>query len=172
MLRAPLQIPFVVTGVAFLQTYHLAGDLLGINLVGTFGGLALAHVFLTTPYVIGTVSAALQRFNPRLEEAAVMLGATRWSTFRRVTLPLVMPGVYAGALYAFVTSFSDIPVTLFLASPQYMTLPVEIFYSLEFDFNPSMLAMSTLIVVFSLGILWLTQRVAGLDVLLRTSGRG
>lgn len=170
--RAPLQVPFVVTGVAFLQLYYLAGDVLGVNLVGTFAGLAIAHVFLATPYVVGTVGAVLQRFNPRLEEAALSLGAGRWSAFRRVTLPLIMPGVYAGALYAFIVSFGDIPVSLFLASPRYTTFPVEIFHSIEFDFTPAVLAVSTLIVVFSLAVLWLIQRVAGLDVLVRSGGRG
>lgn len=171
LFRAPLQIPFVVTGVAFLQVYYLASDLIGVNLAGTFAGLALAHIFLSTPYVIGTVGAVLQRFNLRLEEAALSLGASRWTTFRRVTLPVIMPGVYAGALYAFVVSFGDIPVSLFLASPRYTTFPVEIFHSMEFDFNPAVLAMSTLIILFSFGILWLIQRIVGLDVLLRAEGR-
>jgi putative spermidine/putrescine transport system permease protein len=171
LFRAPLQIPFVVTGVAFLQVYYLAGDLIGANLVGTFPGLALAHIFLSTPYVIGTVGAVLQRFNVRLEEAALSLGASRWATFRRITLPLIMPGIYAGALYAFIVSFGDIPVSLFLASPRYTTFPVEIFHSMEFDFNPAVLAVSTLIIFFSLGVLWLVQRIVGLDVLLRAGGR-
>lgn len=169
--RAPLQIPFVVTGVAFLQVYYLIGDLLGVSLTGTFSGLVLAHIFLSTPYVIGTVGAVLQRFNLRLEEAALSLGASRWATFRRVTLPLIMPGIYAGALYAFIVSFGDIPVSLFLASPRYTTFPVEIFHSMEFDFNPAVLAVSTLIIFFSLGVLWLIQRIVGLDVLLRAGGR-
>jgi putative spermidine/putrescine transport system permease protein len=171
LFRAPLQIPFVVTGVAFLQVYYLASDLIGVNLAGTFLGLLLAHIFLSTPYVIGTVGAVLQRFNLRLEEAALSLGAGRLTTFRRVTLPLIMPGVYAGALYAFVVSFGDIPVALFLASPRYTTFPVEIFHSMEFDFNPAVLAVATLIIFFSLGILLLIQRIVGLDVLLRAGGR-
>lgn len=171
LFRAPLQIPFVVTGVAFLQAYHLASDLIGVNLTGTFLGLALAHIFLSTPYVIGAVGAVLQRFEVHLEEAALSLGASRWATFRRVTLPLIMPGIYAGALFAFIVSFGDIPVALFLASPQYTTFPVEIFQAMEFDFNPAILSVSTLIILFSLGVLWLIQRIVGLDVLLRAGGR-
>jgi ABC-type spermidine/putrescine transport system permease subunit II len=121
--------------------------------------------------VVGTVGAVLHRFNPRLEEAALSLGATRWSAFRRVTLPIILPGVYAGVLYAFIVSFGDIPVSLFLASPRYTTFPVEIFHSIEFDFSPAVLAISTLIVLISLAILWVVQRIVGLDVLLRAGGR-
>lgn len=171
LFRAPLQVPFVVTGVAFLQVYYLISDLIGLNLTGTFLGLALAHTFLATPYVVGTVGAVLQRFNPRWEEAALSLGASRWATFRRVTLPLIMPGVFAGALYAFIVSFSDIPVALFLVSERYTTFPLEIFHAIEFDFNPAMLSISTLIIFFSLGVLLVIQRILGLDVLLRAGGR-
>ena len=149
----------------------MLGDLVGFKPTGTFLGLVLAHIFLTTPYAIGTVGAVLQRFNLNLEEAALSLGASRWATFRRVTLPIVMPGIYAGALYAFIVSFGDVPVSLFLASPRYTTFPVEIFHSMEFDFNPAMLALSTLIIFFSLGVLWLIQRLVSLDVLLRAGGR-
>ena len=167
LLRAPLQIPFVVTGIAFLQVYYLLGDAVGLHLRGQFLGLLLGHLFLTTPYVVGTVAAVLHRFNPRLEEAALSLGASRIRAFRRVTLPIIMPGVYAGALYAFIVSFGEVPVALFLASPAYTTFPVEMFTSMQFDFNPSLLSVSTLILVFSLILLVLLQRMIGLDALLR-----
>jgi putative spermidine/putrescine transport system permease protein len=171
LFRAPLQIPFVVIGVAFLQVYYLFADVLGFNLVGSFMGLLLAHVFIAMPYVIGTASAVLRRFNVRLEEAALILGASRWSAFRRVTLPIIAPGVYVGALYAFIISFSDVPISLFLASPRYTTFPVEVFHSMEFDFNPAILAISTLILGVSIALLWLVQRVVGIDAMLRTGSR-
>ena len=91
--RAPLQIPAIVTGIAFLQLFYLIGDATGLYIQGTFWGLYLGHVFVATPYVVGTVTAILQRFDTRLEEAAFSLGANRWSTFRRVTLPVIKPGV-------------------------------------------------------------------------------
>lgn len=168
LFRAPLQIPFVVTGIAFLQLYYVVSDATGFFLVGSFTGLTIAHTFLSMPYVVGTVVAILQRFDHSLEEAAVSLGASRWSTFRRVTLPVIMPGVYAGTLYAFIVSFGDVPVSLFLASPQYTTFPVEVFQSMEFDFDTALLAISTLILVGSLIVLWLVQRAVGLDILLRS----
>ncbi|MCE2482227.1 MAG: ABC transporter permease subunit, partial [Alphaproteobacteria bacterium] len=115
LFRAPLQIPFIVIGIAFLQTYYLISDVTGLGLTGTFPGLALGHVFVATPYVIGSVGAILQSFDHGLEEAALSLGASRWRTFRRVTLPIIMPGIYAGALFAFMVSFGDVPISLFLA---------------------------------------------------------
>ena len=167
LFRAPLQIPFIVIGVAFLQTYYLLGDAFGIRIAGSFIALAVGHLFVATPYVIGSVGSVLLRFNPNLEEAALSLGASRWRTFRRVTLPIIMPGIYAGALFAFMVSFGDVPISLFLASPRYATLPLEIFHSMEFDFDAAVLAISTLIVFASLVILWLIQKSVGLDVMLR-----
>ena len=172
LFRAPLQIPFIVIGVAFLQTYYLVGDALGLRISGSFIALAVGHLFVATPYVIGSVGAVLLRFNPNLEEAALSLGASRWRTFRRVTLPIIMPGIYAGALFAFMVSFGDVPISLFLASPKYTTLPLEIFHSMEFDFDAAVLAISTLIVFASLVILWLIQKSVGLDVMLRSGGSG
>jgi putative spermidine/putrescine transport system permease protein len=161
LLRAPLQIPFVVIGVAFLQLYYVVGDAVGLYLQASFTGLALAHVFAATPYVIGSVGAVLQRFDVRLEEAALSLGASRWSTFRRVTLPVILPGVYTGGLYAFMLSFTDVPIVLFLAGAGFTTFPVEVF-------NPTILASSTLVMLFSLGVLLLIQKVVGLNTLLRS----
>ena len=172
LFRAPLQIPFIVIGVAFLQTYYLLGDALGLRISGSFIALAVGHLFVATPYVIGSVGSVLLRFNPNLEEAALSLGASRWRTFRRVTLPIIMPGIYAGALFAFMVSFGDVPISLFLASPRYTTLPLEIFHSMEFDFDAAVLAISTLIVFASLVILWLIQKSVGLDVMLRSGGSG
>lgn len=168
--RAPLQIPSIVTGVAFLQMYYLFGDLTGVYVNGTFAGLLLGHLFVGIPYVVGTVGAVLQRFDTRLEEAAQSLGAGRVTTFRRVTLPVIMPGVYAGGLYAFMVSFGDVPISIFLSAPGFVTFPVELFYSMENDFNPSMLASSTLVILFSLGLLLLMQRIVGLENLLRSGG--
>ena len=172
LFRAPLQIPFIVIGVAFLQTWYLLGDAFGIRITGSFLALAIGHLFVATPYVIGSVGSVLLRFNPNLEEAALSLGASRWRTFRRVTLPIIVPGIYAGALFAFMVSFGDVPISLFLASPRYATLPLEIFHSMEFDFDAAVLAISTLIVFASLVILWLIQKSVGLDVMLRSGGSG
>ncbi|MBI1386578.1 MAG: ABC transporter permease subunit [Rhizobiales bacterium] len=170
--RAPLQIPSIVTGIAFLQLYYLVGDLTGLYWQGTLAGLALGHIFVATPYVVGTVTAILQRFDRRLEEAAVIHGATPWRAFRRVTLPVIMPGVYAGALYAFMVSFADVPISIFLTVPGFVTYPVEIFFALENDFDPSLMASASVVILVCLALLLVMQRVVGLEVLLRTGGGG
>lgn len=168
ILRAPLQIPHVVIGIAFLQLYYAVGDLTGLHLQGTLIGLYLGHVFLATPFVIGSVGAVLQRFNSRLEEAAYTLGASRWRTLRRVTLPVIAPGIFSGGLYAFIVSFVDVPVAMFLAASGRATFPVELFYSMEQDFNPSSLASASLVTLFALILLIVAQRIVGIDNLLRS----
>jgi putative spermidine/putrescine transport system permease protein len=170
LFRAPLQVPAIVTGFAFLQLYYLIGGATGLFLNGSFLGLAVAHVFITVPYVTGTTVAILHRFNTTLEEAAISLGASQWTTFRRVTLPLILPGVYAGALYAFIISFGDVPVSMFLAGTRYTTFPVEMFYGIELDFDPAILCVSTLILIGSFVLIWLFQRLIGLNVLLNSGG--
>jgi len=170
LFRAPLQIPAVVSGVAFLQAYYAIGALTGWYGTGSFLGLALAHTFAATPYVIGTLVAVLQRFDVNLEEAALTLGATRWATFRQVTLPVLKPGLFAGALYAFMVSFGEVPMSVFLTGASYMTFPVEVFNSMQFDFEPTILAISTLVTIFSLGVVVLVQAVVGLNAFVRTGG--
>jgi putative spermidine/putrescine transport system permease protein len=142
----------------------------GIDLPGGFWGLAIAHAFIGLPFVIGSVTAILQRFDRRLEEAASIHGATPRRVLMRVTLPVILPGVYAGALYAFMVSFSDVPVAIFLTASGYQTYPVEIFYVLENDFTPAVLASATLVIVFCFALLLIMQRIIGLDNLLRSGG--
>lgn len=170
LFRAPLQIPAVVIGVSFLKLYYLIGDVFGLRLVATLPGLLIAHLFLATPYVIGSVVAVLQRFNIRFEEAALSLGASRLRTFRRVTLPLIMPGVYAGAMYAFLVSFGDVPVSLFLGGPGMQPFAAKIFNLMEYDFDPSLLAISTYIIFGSFASIYFLQRAIGLDQLTRSGG--
>jgi len=168
--RAPLQIPGVVSGVAFLQAYYAIGALTGWHATGSFIGLALAHVFAATPYVVGTLVAVLQRFDVNLEEAALTLGASRWATFTQVTLPILKPGLFAGALYAFMISFCEVPISVFLTGASYMTFPVEVFNSMQFDFEPTILAVSTLVTVLSLAAVMVVQAVVGLGAFVRTGG--
>jgi putative spermidine/putrescine transport system permease protein len=163
--RLPVQIPFVVTGAVFLQFYYQLDAVTGVNLLNGFAGLILAHVFVAVPYSIGAIASVLTRFNPALEEAAESLGATGWATFWQVTYPFIRPGVMAGMFYAFIVSFGDIPVALFLVSGERTTLPVEIFQDMQFDFRPSILAVSTLIAVLSLVAILGVQKLAGFDMI-------
>ncbi|MBV9784567.1 MAG: ABC transporter permease [Acidisphaera sp.] len=165
--RMPVQIPFVVTGAVFLQFYYQLASLTGVNLLNGLTGLIIAHVFVAVPYSVGAVTAVLSRFDPALEEAAESLGATAWATFRSVTLPIIRPGVLAGLFYAFIVSFGDIPVALFLAPGDRATLPVQIFEDMQFDFKPSMLAVSSLIAVLSLAAILAARELAGFDMVAR-----
>lgn len=169
--RLPLQIPFVVTGVVFLQFYNQLFRAIGLDFLGTFVGLVMAFVFVTIPYGVGTISAVLARISPEFEEAAQSLGASGWTTFRRVTFPLMRPGIFAGLSYAFIISFGDVPIALFLVGSDYVTLPVEIFQDMQFDFDPSLFAVSTLVVIFSVALIVGTQRLTGLDLVLPAAKR-
>jgi putative spermidine/putrescine transport system permease protein len=170
--NAPMQIPFVVTGIVFLQFYYSLYGVFGLRLVGSFWGLLGVHVFITLPYVIGTVGAVLERFEPSVEEAALTLGASPWSTFRRVTLPLIKPGVLAGSLYAFVVSFGDIPATMFVTSTSTTTLPVQLFHAIEFDYSPALLALCSVVAVLSMSIIFAIQWLLGFGFVIRGRAGG
>ena len=168
--RLSVQIPLVVTGAVFLQFYYYVSALTGLNPLRSLAGLIVAHLFIALPYCVGSVSAVLVRMNPSLEEAAQSLGATHGSVFRRVTLPAIRPGVAAGMFYAFIVSFGDVPVAIFLASGDNATLPVRIFQDMQFDFQPSMLAVSSLIVILSAALILALQKLTGLDIVLPSGG--
>ena len=168
--RAPLQIPAIVSGIAFLQLYYLIFDNSSLMLAGTIPGMLIGHVFIATPFLFGTIVAVLQRFDHRLEEAAHSLGAGKWRTLYRVTIPTIMPGIYSGGLYAFMVSFADVPMSIFLTAPGFVTYPVELFYALENDFDPSILASSSLVIIFCLIMLLGVQKMVGLESLLRSGG--
>jgi putative spermidine/putrescine transport system permease protein len=167
----PLQIPQVVTGVVFLQFYNQLAILSGIDFLGSLAGLVIAHVFVTIPYSIGTVGSVLVRVNPRLEEAARTLGAPEWSVFRNILLPALKPGFFAGFFYAFIVSFGDVPIAVFLASGNFVTLPVAIFQTLQFDFEPAVLALSTLVVIFSAVLIIGMQKLVGFELVLPSARR-
>ena len=166
--RAPLQIPAVVTGIAFLQLYYAISDATGLELQGSFAGLLVAHIFLATPFVLGSTATVLSRFDRQLEEAALTLGASRLSTFRRVTLPIIMPGVLTGATYAFLVSFVDVPVSLFLSRPGLVPYPVELFAAMQQEFSPAILASATIVIVVSAVMLAAVHRLVGFDSLLKS----
>jgi putative spermidine/putrescine transport system permease protein len=170
LFRAPMQIPAVVSGVAFLHLYYLVGPATGLPLAGSFVGLATAHIFAATPYVVGTLVSVLQRFDTNLEEASLSLGASRTATFAQVTLPMLKPGIFAGALYAFMISFSEVPISVFLSGSKLVTFPVEVFNSMLFDFEPTILAISSIVTVLSLTLVWLVQWAVGLDKFVNVGG--
>jgi putative spermidine/putrescine transport system permease protein len=168
LFRVPLQIPFVIVGISFLSLYYALDARSGLTVANTFVGLAVAHVFILMPYIINSVTEVLRRFNTQLEEAALVHGASQWHTFFRVTLPVIAPGVFAGTVYAFMVSFSDVPIALFLASPSFTPLPMLIYQSMEVEFDATLLSTSTAVIIVGLGSLLLVQKFIGLGSLLRS----
>jgi spermidine/putrescine transport system permease protein len=120
--------------------------------------MLLAHVALSLPYVIIVVGARLHGFGPELEEAAATLGATPWQTFWRITLPVIAPGVAAAALFSFGISFDQFVTSYFLSPPGVSTLPVEIYASIRKGFTPEINAISTIIIIVSMGLLLMVSR--------------
>jgi putative spermidine/putrescine transport system permease protein len=136
-----------------------------LNLIGTFTGLVLAHTALATPFVVITVTSTLTGFDWTLQRAAQGLGATPTFTFRKVILPLIIPGVVTGALFAFVTSFDEVVVALFLASAEQRTLPKQMFSGIREQISPTITAAATFQVVLSVCLL------VGAELLRRRSER-
>jgi putative spermidine/putrescine transport system permease protein len=156
LLIAPMVVPVVVVAVS---TYLFFARI-GLN--DTYLGLVLVHAALGAPFVLTTVLATLQNFNDNLVRASLSLGANPLTTFFRVTLPLIAPGVISGALFAFATSFDEVVVTLFIAGPTQVTLPRQMFTGIRENINPTIAAVATLLIIFTttlmLGLEWLRGR--------------
>jgi putative spermidine/putrescine transport system permease protein len=140
-LMAPLTVPNIVVAVAVYSTF------LRWHLSGTVLGFVLAHTVLAVPFVLVAVGASLTSFDRRLETAATSLGASPLQTFRSVTLPLLLPGVLSGAVFAFVTSFDEVVIALFLQSPTLTTLPVKMYQSVTIEIDPTIAAAASVVVV-------------------------
>jgi putative spermidine/putrescine transport system permease protein len=156
LLLSPLVFPVLVTGLALLQLFSLLRwTVVPVNLL-------IAHILVTSPYVVRTVSASLLLADVTLEEAARTLGANRWRTFRRVTLPQIAPGVVAGALFAFMASFDNYPVSMWLADAQNDPIPMLIYRKATGVFDPSVAAISTLLIGLAVAVVLIMERLVGL----------
>lgn len=153
LLMVSMVTPAIVIAVAvyisFLQ-WHLTGSL---------GGYVLAHAAIGVPFVLVAVTSALGGFDPKLLRASASLGASPARTFARVTLPLISRGILTGAIFAFVTSFDEVVIALFLRSPTFQTLPVQMYNSVTVEIDPTIAASSSLVVVSVTVILVLPQLV-------------
>lgn len=149
---APLVVPLVVLGIGMYAVF------LDWGLVGTPVGFIAAHSVLATPYVIITVASSLRVMDRDLERAAAVLGARPVRVFWRVTLPAITPGMLAGALFAFVTSFDEVVVALFISNPALRTLPVVMYNNVTRDINPTIAAASTLILIVSTVLILITTK--------------
>ena len=152
----PMIVPSIVSGLAFFRIFA------DLGLLDTMPGVILAHAVLAAPYVVITVSTSLAGFDLRLEQASRNLGASMRQTIRLVILPNIMPGVLSGALLAFATSFDEIVVVLFMASPAQHTLPRQIFSGIRENTDPSVAAAGVVLVLLSallmVAVEWLRRR--------------
>jgi len=152
----PMLVPEVLLGVALLLFF------IKIQLNLTLFSLIIAHIVITIPYVVRTVSVSLHGVDPMLEEAAKMLGATKVQAFFKVTLPLIRSGIISGALFSFIISFGDINLSLFLTGPNTATIPVHIFSEIQWQGDPTIAAISAiqiLIVGLILGLINKTFKI-------------
>lgn len=162
----PIVIPDIVMAVSLLAFFALLfrwiNTLPGVSVRTGIGTVIIAHVAFNISFVAVTVRASLRNFDWRLEEAAQDLGARPWQTFRRVTLPLIMPGIVGGALIAFTLSLDDFVVTFFTAGPGVNTLPLEVYSRVRRSVTPEINAVSTLMLLASIALvaasLWLQRR--------------
>ncbi len=157
VLISPMLLPEILTAIALLLYYYSIG--LGTQ---TMVGLQIGHLLITVPYVFLNVTAALGNMNPSLEEAARSLGASSAMAFRRVSLPLMKQGVVNGAMFAFIISFDTFSISLLLKSVDTMTLPIQLFEYLQWNFDPTAAAVSTLSILVTLTAVVLTDRLVGL----------
>lgn len=148
LLLSPMVTPVIVLAVGMYMVFS------GWGLVASRLGLVLAHTVLAIPFVVVSVLASAGMVNPSLVPASLGLGASRWFTFRRVTLPLIMPGVLSGAVFAFITSWDEVVIALFLADAQTRTVPIMIWNQVRTNLDPATAAVAAILILMSaLGVL-------------------
>lgn len=164
ILASPLMIPHVVLGVAFLRFFSTAG------ITGSFFWLALTHVVVVMPYALRLVLASATGLDRDAEKAALSLGANRATAFRRIVLPLILPGVVGGWMLAFIQSFDELTMTVFVATPGTTTLPVAMYNQIANTIDPLVASVSTVLIAGTLVLMVLLDRIVGLDRVLIGKG--
>ena len=154
---APILVPGLVVGFAMLNFFVLLGDMQVMT------GLFIGHTAILFPYSVRVISASLRNLDPYVEDAAVSLGANRLRGFLLVVLPNMQAGIAAAFVLGFITSFNNVPVSLFLSGPGVTTLPVSMLSYLEYYFDPTIAALSTLLVIFTVLLVQTAERVLGLS---------
>lgn len=156
-LLSPLMIPHLVLGVAFLQFYSKIG------LGNSFYGLAAAHIILITPYALRLALSSATGMATDAESAALTLGASKFTVFRRITLPLILPGVAGGWILSFITSFDELTMSVFVSSPATQTLPVKMYHHITQTIDPLIASVSTVLIVLTFLVMLVLDRFYGLD---------
>lgn len=157
---SPLMIPHVVLGIAFLRFFSMG------SLSGTMTALVIAHIVVVFPFALRLTLAAATGMDRSVEMAAVSLGANSWTLFRRVTLPLILPGVISGWALAFIQSFDEVTMTVFLAAPGTETLPVRMFLYVQDNIDPLVTSVSAVVIAITMAALILLDRLYGLEAIL------
>lgn len=156
-ITSPMAVPQIVKGVAIVLFLSSAGlyQLLGMP------GLVMAHVVLTMPFVVRMVAGALFNFDKRLDQAARILGAGRLQRIRYVLLPLIKPGLFSGMTFAFILSFNNIPLSVFLVRPGETTLPIAVINHLEYSLDPVLAAVNVASLLFILAVIAIFEKIGG-----------
>lgn len=158
LMLMPLIVPGIVLGIA-IYVFQVEVEIrTELPILGTLGALLWGHVLLVIPWTVRLVSASLAGFDRTLEEAAQNLGADRFTTFRRITLPGILPGIVAGAMFGFVSSFGNLEISLFLVGPGRTTLPIAILQYLEWKIDPTIASISVLQIVAVVIAMLVTDR--------------
>lgn len=161
---APLSVPHLAIGIALYQAALLLWDFSGLTLAGTFPGLVLGHSAIAIPFVVRGILAGHANLDPEIEMAALALGASPMRAFWSVTVPLIRPGLVSGAFLAFLASFDDVPVALFMGGGKNSTtFPLQVLASLEFSLKPDIMAVSTVVVVASVLLMIVLDLVFGIE---------
>lgn len=147
VLRSPIQVPALVSGVSFMLFYVWLRNRSGLDVLDNGAGLVLAHAAYTLPFVFAVVGARLASLDAALEDAAMGLGASRSQTFVRVTLPLLLPAITMGALFAFLISFDNLPLSLFMVNATVQLFPIELFNGITFEVTRVIYAVATIVAV-------------------------
>jgi len=147
ILISPMIVPLIITAAGMFFFYAK------VNLVYTFTGIILAHVALSTPFVVITVTATLVGFDTNMTKASQSLGARPARTFFKVIMPLILPGVISGALFAFITSFDEVVIVMFMASLDQLTIPKQMWAGIRQEISPVILCMATCLVALSIFLL-------------------
>jgi putative spermidine/putrescine transport system permease protein len=163
LLLAPLAVPGVVAGTALYLFYLKVENGIDLDIVGTLPAMIGAHVLLTIPWTVRVVTASLQGLDPAVEEAAANLGARTWTVFRRITLPMLRPGVVAACMFSFIQSFENLELTLLLVSPGKTTLPVVMLNYLEFRMDPTLAAVASVQIVIVAALMLITDHFVKLS---------
>ena len=157
LLMAPLYVPRVLIGLSLLLAFAW------LNVSGALWGMILGHVLITMPYATRTVAVGMRAVETSVQEAARMLGATRWQTFRLVTMPIIRNSLLSGFIFALIISFSDIYLAIFISGPETTTLPMRLFTFMEWDQSPLVAAASAIQIVLILAVVVVTGRLFGLS---------